>query len=330
MCTMKKILFAILCLAVIAIGQISCSSGKKAQVENASSKVEVDYTPQPVIPDTFVMVDLPEELTTNEERGSFIAKHYWDRFDFKSKSLISRPDVTEQAFVDYIALLMYVSQEEVEASLAQTLKQSEVNPEMHAYFASLYEKYFYDPNSPFRNELWYISSLKSLTQSPVLSESDKSRFQFQFDMIRKNMVGDVATDFSFVDDKGTTHTLHSLKSEYTLLLFITPGCHTCEATVKSVNESDLIRNALSMNSPTRTMLSIVTIYLDSDLDLWRSHLKELPASWINAYDDGMEITQKQLYDIQATPTIYLLDKTKKVILKDTSVGLVENFFSASY
>jgi hypothetical protein len=44
----------------------------------------------------------------------------------------------------------------------------------------------------------------------------------------------------------------------------------------------------------------------------------------------MTITQKKLYDIRAIPTLYLFDKEKNVILKDTSIEAIENFFTTSY
>ena len=71
------------------------------------------------------------------------------------------------------------------------------------------------------------------------------------------------------------------------------------------------------------------IYPDSDLEEWLAHLNGMPAGWVHGYDKGMEITQKRLYDIKAIPTIYLLDRDKNVILKDTSIEAVESFFSAS-
>ena len=77
------------------------------------------------------------------------------------------------------------------------------------------------------------------------------------------------------------------------------------------------------------MITVLTVYPDDDLQEWKSHLPQLPSNWLNAYDTDMVITKEKLYDLRFIPTIYLLDKNKKVILKDTSVGSVENFFTNS-
>ena len=75
------------------------------------------------------------------------------------------------------------------------------------------------------------------------------------------------------------------------------------------------------------MIAILTVYPDADIDEWRSHLPQMPAIWIHSYDKETTITKQKLYDIKAIPTLYLLDKDKKVILKDTSIEAIEAFFA---
>ena len=73
------------------------------------------------------------------------------------------------------------------------------------------------------------------------------------------------------------------------------------------------------------MLTILTLYIDKDIDLWLDNLPQMPQKWIHGYDKGLEITHKRLYDIKAIPTLYLFDKDKNVILKDTSIEAIERF-----
>src|SRR5690554_7240316 len=84
-------------------------------------------------------------------------------------------------------------------------------------------------------------------------------------MVMKNRVGQRASDFAYTLPSGQSYHLHELKSEYTLLLFSNPGCSTCEAVIKRLNQSKELNEALSFNTSVRTMLTILTIYPDSDL-----------------------------------------------------------------
>lgn len=56
------------------------------------------------------------------------------------------------------------------------------------------------------------------------------------------------------------------------------------------------------------------------------HLKDFLEEWINGYDKKTVIKEKNLYDLKAIPTLYLLDKDKKVLLKDVMVGQIEEYF----
>ncbi len=45
----------------------------------------------------------------------------------------------------------------------------------------------------------------------------------------------------------------------------------------------------------------------------------MPDNWVNAYDEKLQISNEELYDLKAMPTLYLLDKEKKVLLKDAEL-----------
>ncbi len=319
-------------------GIVSCSSSKKAgpdirdEAGNTRGEVseitgELAESTQTIVPDTFVLPPIPQTITVPRERAEYLTMHYWDRFDFMDRKMIDRPEITEQAFVDYINILHHVPKESADKSVEYTLEKATIDTVMYRHFATLFEKYLYDPNSPLRNEELYLPVLNKYKSSPLLTEERRSVFLFQLDMVLKNRVGQKAHNFVYTLPSGQSYTLYDLKSEYTLLMFSNPGCSTCEAVTKQLDQSKELSGALSLNSPGRTMLTILTIYPDNDLEEWLAHLDKMPTAWIHGYDKGMKITHEKLYDIKAIPTLYLLDSDKKVILKDTSIESLEAFFS---
>lgn len=319
---MKNLTCIAFCTSIAFLALLACSSSKKSGLE--PQQVFVQET---VVPDTFVLPQLPETLVDPEERRAFLITHYWDRFDFSDSTLTRKPAITEQAFVDYIHILGLMPEGDPVGSLINTLHRAQANSTMYGYFVSLMEKYFYDPNSPFHNEELYIPVLKEISRSVLLGEVDRSRYLLQLEMTQLNKVGDKANNFTFILPTGETRKLWDINSQYLLLLFSNPGCHTCETTIQFLDDSPVIKRAISMNSPTRNMLTILTIYPDSELEEWVAHLPLLPQQWLHGYDPGMAITRNRLYDIKAIPTIYLLDSDKKVILKDSSLDAVETYFS---
>ena len=75
----------------------------------------------------------------------------------------------------------------------------------------------------------------------------------------------------------------------------------------------------------RGSLKILSLYPDEDLTAWRDPLGDMPARWIKGYDDGLVISSQRLYNLNALPSLYLLDAEKRVLIKDgTSVAQIEN------
>ena len=63
-------------------------------------------------------------------------------------------------------------------------------------------------------------------------------------------------------------------------------------------------------------LKILAIYPDTDIEAWRAYQQEMPTGWISGYDRDQQLSQKQLYKLNAIPALYLLDTKKRVLIKD--------------
>lgn len=134
-----------------------------------------------------------------------------------------------------------------------------------------------------------------------------------------------AANFDYTLPDGSTHKLSALHSEYVILYFHNPECREC-ATVKEKLVSSPILNTLQQKG----QLKILALYPDEDLKACRQHLPEMPAEWINAYDKGTIIKNRELYDLKAIPTLYLLDKDKTVLLKDAPFESLEAYLAQKH
>lgn len=178
-----------------------------------------------------------------------------------------------------------------------------------------------DPNSQVRNEELYIPILEAVIASPFYDTTEKVRPQYQLDMAMKNRVGQPAADFEYTLADGKRGTLYQVEAPFTLVYINNPDCHACEEILASLSVSRVVSNQLESGK-----LKIVAIYPDEDLAAWRKHLPDVPTQWINGYDAGLAMRKQESYDLRAIPSLYLLDKDKKVLLKDcTSVDMIEAY-----
>lgn len=262
----------------------------------------------------FKTAEVPLAITDPAQRADYFVAHYWDHFNFTDTSYIDLPEVTEQALSNYIDALNYTSSQEVRtAAIQKMLTQAEADTAMFAYFCKLYDKYLYDPNSPLRNEEFYIPVLEKIIASDKIADIEKVRPQHQLDLALRNRPGHAAADFRYTLASGATGNLYSVKSPYLLLFFYNPDCSMC----KTVH-GQLAATPLITEMEKKKLLKIVALYPDEDIAAWKKHLPAIPATWINGYDKELKMRNEELYDLKAIPTLYLLDKDKKVVLKDVT------------
>ena len=267
-------------------------------------------------PTPFTVPPVPAMFTTLESRAAFLSSHYWDNFNFSDTTLIANPEVTEQAFVNFLQVIAAADAPSREKGVGILLTRAMSGDSlMFAHFVGLAERYLYEPNSPMRNEELYIPFLKQIIENPHVDDLLKTRPRYQWEMAMKNRPGDGAADFVFSLKNETKSSLHQLKSDYTVLFFNNPDCTDC----KRIKEL-LTTTPLFAKNP---RLKIVAIYPDEEVDLWQA--TDYPAAWVSGR--CREVATRQLYDLRAIPTLYLLDKDKRVILKDAPIEAIAKWIS---
>lgn len=272
----------------------------------------------------YIRPEIPQMMTTAEERAAYYVRHYWDGYSLADTAFI-RSDDTEQLFADFINALQYVEPGKCSAALKRMMSLMEADSTAYSRFCSLSEKYLYDPNSPMRNEDYYIPVLEQMTGSERLTEYEKIRPADRLKQAHKNRRGMTAADFGYVTPQGKSGRMSAVKADYTLLFFYDPDCSNCREYEHVLSE---IPAFLEMQQ--KGILRVLAVYPDENKGEWLLKSSQMPHGWIVGWNKQGDIRSETLYEIRATPTLYLLDKQKKVILKDATVEQVVQYLSAVY
>lgn len=302
-------------LTVIICGMCVTLSGcKEEQRQNRAREDDHDVQIR------FLPPQVPTTIVAPEARRDYLLLNYWNNFDFRDTTLIANAEITEQAFANFMQLSEYTTK--WEEAVCKMLKASEQDSLMFTYFRGLAEKYMYNPNSPMRNEELYIPVLEYIIRSESINDAEKIRPRYQLEMLRKNRVGDIATDFSFELFNGKRGKLSEINAEYTLLFFNDPDCHDCQRVKSYINNSQVITEMYrkGQSKKTRT-LQILAVYPGMAVELWRK--ANYPEIMMNSYDPTFRVMIEELYDLKAFPSLYLLDKNKRVLMKDAHIEAIE-------
>lgn len=307
-----KSISSIILVSIILTGMISCSSCQS----NKQGKKTIAEFKAPT-PSTM--------LTSQEDRLNYMVNNYWGKFDFADTTQISRADFIESHFYNYLNNYLYVAELELsKKALKNLITTSHLKDSlMFAHFIKMSEKYFYDPNSPFRNEEFYVVVMDYVVNAPNISEINKVRPKYQLEMALKNRVGDIATNFGYTLSNGKKGKLHDIKSDYTLIFFNDPDCPDCLRVKDYISNNETLKRLISGGN--NQDMKVLAMYTDENVELWNTGI--YPKDWINGYDEGRVITNTNLYAIPATPSQYLLDKDKRVIFKDAPIEQISEWLN---
>lgn len=290
-----------------------------------------------VPPVAFPNIALPSYIYDQTQAQEYLVKRYWDNF-FKlevnctDSSAVNGVDSVsfEQAFGMYAQLLTLVGKgnlvENSVLNLYKNLDSLALNGEKRPLMQvmNLTENYFYHPNSPVLNEEIYLCALNGILDTKSLTDLDKMQYEYQYRICSLNRVGTPAADFEFRqlvsgENNFRNSTLYRTDGEFTLLFFNNPDCYSCAEILDAIKGSPL------QQMVQRGELKVLAMYIDEDLTAWRENRAKYPQEWIYAYDEKLVLRDNNLYGLRAIPSLYLLDKEKRVLLKDAPVNMVIDY-----
>lgn len=265
--------------------------------------------------------DTQDSVSNVPKDINYSVYHYWDNLNVADTTILFKKDVGEQQLVDYLYLLDKVSADSAYSSLITLLDKTLTHQAVFGHFIGLMEKYLYYPESPLRNEERYIAVLEYCIQDKRLDTPYKIKYQYQLSMLYKNRVGHPAEDFNYITPSGNKGSLYNVNAPLTLLLFYDPDCENCRETIRQLSNSQMLK---AMQHEKK--LQVLAVYTADDIRLWKDYASSIPTEWTNGYDK-QQINKQKKYDLRAFPTLYLLDKDKKVLLKDAYMDVIMDSLS---
>ena len=256
---------------------------------------------------------------TQTEQVTYLRDHYWDRFDFADTLYTSKADTIDmlRAYATYVQNFVGPIDQE---PIRKLMQRASASKKMFDYFVMLSDKVLHDPNSPLRSDELYIAVLEAQIASPHYDKYEKMAPEYDLRIASQNRIGHKANDFCYTLKSGQRRNLYALRNEFILIYINNPGCAMCRDITEGIKGSTIISNLQQDGR-----LKVLAIYPDENLEEWHKHYEDIPSSWINSYDKGCHIERENLYNVNAIPALYLLDKNKIVLVKDsTNIAEIEH------
>ena len=311
-----------LALVLLTVVSIACGPRKPSGNNNSVQRA-------------FPRVEVPGIYVEEAAQFEWLAGNYWNRFlapaDAVADTLngVTR-EALDQEMGMYVTVLESVPLNVAQKAVGHFSEQLEefltnaavAGPATFRNLSELLSHYLYDPNSPVRCEDLYLPFVSHVAACEALDATRRSRFEWEARMCSLNRIGQIATDFNFIDIAGKHRTMHSIKAEYLVLIFGNPDCTACRELTEQMTAEPSVAQLVNSRR-----VIVADIFIDEEVDLWKSKADTYPKNWINGYDPAHVIRGDMIYDVRAIPSIYLLDSGKRVLLKDVTTETLLNYLS---
>jgi peroxiredoxin len=260
---------------------------------------------------------LPASLS-KEERVTYMKQHYFDKVDFADTALLHSLVFANKA-ISYLALYSNnrLPQKQLQTEFIKAvtimLSAASVNPEVYKYLLDYlvggFDKYHFDD---------VIEYIAENFQDPFSCEDQqrKTALQKKLETFKKIAVGKTAPEIEAADSKEKPFRLSVLKSEYTLLVFWSTQCQHCTDMMPK------LKAFYEQQKPKK--YEVVAVSVDTSRSSWTGFIKTEKLNWMNVSDlKGFAGKVADDFNIYATPTMFLLDRDKKILAKPISMRELE-------
>lgn len=312
-----------LLLALLLSGLVACKQTKKQQHSTSAPSIQNSETvsdPEEPLP-LFPAPSIPQMLTTPEDRSIYYVTHFWDSWNLADSALYHQEDRLEQSLANFLSILAAspVSEDQAKQLVLFPLQHTS-QPFIAESMLLMYQKYLYEPNSPMVNYELFLPIARWGAKSEWLSIATQERCKDAAQLLSQNRVGQQATDFLYITPEETNGRLSSLRGKHVLLFFYVPDCPICSQEIEALKEDSFLTQQIKQGQ-----LTLLFVFASFGENEWRASLSYLPSWGIKAYNINDTILHHSLYDLRATPALYLLDPRGNVLLRDQPTAAVSGY-----
>jgi hypothetical protein len=263
----------------------------------------------------------------------YYKKHYWDGVSFYDDRLIRTP-FFESRIDKYIDQLVYPSADSVIKELDYMLGFASINEEMQKFLLLKFVNRYLNQKYMWEDKVFVHLFEKYFSQKtyPWLTEAGMKTITNRAYSLMANIMGTEASDIELPDTAGKTTNLYSLQAPYTLVVIWDPTCSHCKEIVPKLDSAyyakwkslglKFFAMARETDGKKQDWLNFIH---DHHLNEWAHvyYSKEADQARVSA---GIP-SYSQLYDVQTFPTLYLLDKDKRIIAKKLTLEQIDEILA---
>lgn len=261
---------------------------------------------------------------------NFYKQHYWDGISFMDERIIRTPFFLPK-LETYYREVMPQSSDSLIKDISYKLLLARSNTEMYKFLLNWFTDEYISPKYMGQDAVFVhlYEQYHSKGITTWLNEKQHEAITRRAFMVMANLIGEKAADMQFEDTAGKQSSLYNVEAPYTVVVFWDPSCGHCKQELPRI-DSIYRANWQKKN------IKIYAVLSESEKmkPEWLSYIREHKiGDWINVYQTKASLdletkeqrpSYRQLYDVVLTPTLYLLDKDKRIVAKKLTLEQIND------
>jgi peroxiredoxin len=267
---------------------------------------------------------IPETRTNDKSAADFFKskynfknRHYFDNIDLADNRLLHTRLIAEKINY-YLNVFVSNDPDSICRAIDRIITLAKVNEEAYRFVLNILNINYRAARTPSQEyALVYLADNYYLNgKAPWADPRFIKLFETKVNEMRPALIGAQAPELVLQNIDNQEIKLKEIKANILILYFWSNDCNKClEETPKLLSIYNKYKNK---------GLEILAIYTHADKQVWEDFIQKQQLDWVNAFDPLLKSNFSKLYNVKYTPKIYILDRNKKIIVKDISVERIDN------
>ena len=259
----------------------------------------------------------------------YFKDHFWDDAYFYDERLV-RTTFFEDKLDRYFEQLVPLNPDSVIKELDWMLAYASINDEMQRFLLVKFVNRYLNLKYLWEDKVYIHLFEKYFSQKNYswLSEAGKKTIFDRAYSLMANLMGNPSAEIELPDSTGKQKKLFAITEPYTLVVFWDPTCGHCKETLPRIDSIYRAKwKALHVK------IYAIAKETDGTKKDWLNFVNEHDLKgWEHVYNSKTENNARvnnnipsyyQLYDVQTVPTLYLLDKDKRILAKKVTFEQID-------
>lgn len=279
----------------------------------------------------FQNIKIPENPNPNDSmfEYNYFRNHYWDNVDFNESGLIRAPQgLLTMKLNDYIDKVTFQDYDSLTRAVDIAIGKTVPYTEIQKYFIQYLTNKFQDRKIMCQDNVTIHLINKYYCSGDAWWYDDTAGKRKMCEEAKRaipTMCGRIAPDLNLADTAGKYHRLYENLGKYTIIFFYDPTCGHCKEVIPVVNEV--------FKKHKNNGIKVYAVSSEGKYNEWMKMMRERPElhGWVNVCKTNQYYPwpyNRYDYNIQANPTILIVDEQGKILGKKIDEHQLEFFLES--